>query len=208
MDVGVVARVEIAAAGPARRPVSGRWRRCRDRRQDFPPLWHGRGGESWSGSTRGSRFHDCRMSAVGCGDMSSVLAWRFGCLGCDATLARLDSAACGWQRSFVYKQFWPTLARRGTLSKKTHREGENGRRFDVPGRSAGLTVGSFWPAPTALGVGAAPSLGAPRIARADGEMKVLNWQGYGTDEAWCGRCLPQGDRHRRWRTTITTPSRR
>ncbi|HVT51294.1 MAG TPA: extracellular solute-binding protein [Dongiaceae bacterium] len=36
---------------------------------------------------------------------------------------------------------------------------------------------------TALGVGAAV-LGAPRIARAAGDVKVLNWQGYGTDEAW------------------------
>jgi spermidine/putrescine transport system substrate-binding protein len=35
----------------------------------------------------------------------------------------------------------------------------------------------------ALGIGAA-ALGAPRIARAAGEVKVLNWQGYGTDEAW------------------------
>ena len=41
---------------------------------------------------------------------------------------------------------------------------------------------------TALGVGAAvlgaAVLGAPRIARAAGDVKVLNWQGYGTDEAW------------------------
>ncbi len=36
---------------------------------------------------------------------------------------------------------------------------------------------------TALGVGATV-LGAPRIARAAGDVKVLNWQGYGTDEAW------------------------
>jgi len=37
---------------------------------------------------------------------------------------------------------------------------------------------------TALGVGATV-LGAPRIARAaGGDVKVLNWQGYGTDEAW------------------------
>jgi spermidine/putrescine transport system substrate-binding protein len=36
---------------------------------------------------------------------------------------------------------------------------------------------------TALGVGAT-ILGAPRIARAAGDVKVLNWQGYGTDEAW------------------------
>jgi spermidine/putrescine transport system substrate-binding protein len=36
---------------------------------------------------------------------------------------------------------------------------------------------------SALGVGAAV-LGAPRIARAAGDVKVLNWQGYGTDEAW------------------------
>jgi spermidine/putrescine transport system substrate-binding protein len=35
---------------------------------------------------------------------------------------------------------------------------------------------------TALGVGAAV-LGAPRIARAAGDVKVLNWQGYGTDFA-------------------------
>jgi spermidine/putrescine transport system substrate-binding protein len=36
---------------------------------------------------------------------------------------------------------------------------------------------------TALGVGAT-ILGAPRIAKAAGDVKVLNWQGYGTDEAW------------------------
>ncbi len=27
-------------------------------------------------------------------------------------------------------------------------------------------------------------LGAPRIVRAEGKITVLNWQGYGTDEAW------------------------
>ena len=37
----------------------------------------------------------------------------------------------------------------------------------------------------AIGLGAATGvLAAPRIARADGKIKVLNWQGYGTDEAW------------------------
>src|SRR5690349_3710917 len=37
----------------------------------------------------------------------------------------------------------------------------------------------------AIGLGAAAgAIGAPRIARAEGKITVLNWQGYGTDEAW------------------------
>ena len=37
----------------------------------------------------------------------------------------------------------------------------------------------------AVGVGAATGLlAAPRIVRAEGKITVLNWQGYGTDEAW------------------------
>ncbi|HEX6119164.1 MAG TPA: extracellular solute-binding protein [Dongiaceae bacterium] len=37
----------------------------------------------------------------------------------------------------------------------------------------------------AVGLGAAAGLiAAPRIVRADGKITVLNWQGYGTDEAW------------------------
>lgn len=37
----------------------------------------------------------------------------------------------------------------------------------------------------AVGLGAAAGLiAAPRIARAAGKITVLNWQGYGTDEAW------------------------
>jgi spermidine/putrescine transport system substrate-binding protein len=56
-------------------------------------------------------------------------------------------------------------------------------------RSANATMGGrsnrrqFLAGATALGVGATV-LGAPRIARAAGDVKVLNWQGYGTDEAW------------------------
>jgi spermidine/putrescine transport system substrate-binding protein len=42
---------------------------------------------------------------------------------------------------------------------------------------------TFLAGATALGAGAA-ILGAPRIARAAGDVKVLNWQGYGTDEKW------------------------
>jgi len=37
----------------------------------------------------------------------------------------------------------------------------------------------------AIGLGAATGvLAAPRIVRAEGKITVLNWQGYGTDEAW------------------------
>ncbi len=37
----------------------------------------------------------------------------------------------------------------------------------------------------AVGLGAATGLmAAPRILRAEGKITVLNWQGYGTDEAW------------------------
>ena len=39
--------------------------------------------------------------------------------------------------------------------------------------------------PAPFGLGAAGALGAPRILRAQGgKITVLNWQGYGTDEAW------------------------
>src|SRR5262245_61399566 len=53
-------------------------------------------------------------------------------------------------------------------------------------RPSGLVTSTrrqFLAGASALGVGAA-ALGAPRIARAAGDVKVLNWQGYGTDEAW------------------------
>jgi spermidine/putrescine transport system substrate-binding protein len=37
----------------------------------------------------------------------------------------------------------------------------------------------------AIGLGAATGvIAAPRIVRAEGKITVLNWQGYGTDEAW------------------------
>ena len=36
-----------------------------------------------------------------------------------------------------------------------------------------------------IGLGAATGvIAAPRIVRAEGKITVLNWQGYGTDEAW------------------------
>jgi spermidine/putrescine transport system substrate-binding protein len=53
-------------------------------------------------------------------------------------------------------------------------------------RSSGLATSSrrqFLAGASALGIGAA-TLGAPHVARAAGEVKVLNWQGYGTDEDW------------------------
>ena len=57
---------------------------------------------------------------------------------------------------------------------------ENSKRRPAFGRS---NRREFLAGATALGVGAAV-LGAPRIARAGGDVKVLNWQGYGTDEKW------------------------
>lgn len=42
---------------------------------------------------------------------------------------------------------------------------------------------TFLAGATALGASAV-ILGAPRISRAAGEVKVLNWQGYGTDTKW------------------------
>jgi spermidine/putrescine transport system substrate-binding protein len=50
-------------------------------------------------------------------------------------------------------------------------------KFRLIGRS---NRRQFLAGATALGVGATV-LGAPRIARAGGDVKVLNWQGYGTD---------------------------
>src|SRR5581483_11078207 len=57
---------------------------------------------------------------------------------------------------------------------------ENSKRRPAFGRS---NRREFLAGATALGVGTA-ILGAPRIARAAGDVKVLNWQGYGTDEKW------------------------
>jgi spermidine/putrescine transport system substrate-binding protein len=57
---------------------------------------------------------------------------------------------------------------------------EDSKRRPAFGRS---NRRDFLTGATALGVGAAV-LGAPRIVRAAGDVKVLNWQGYGTDEKW------------------------
>lgn len=52
-------------------------------------------------------------------------------------------------------------------------------------RGSRITRRRFVAGASMLGVGAATGLlAAPRIVRADGKITVLNWQGYGTDEAW------------------------
>ena len=49
----------------------------------------------------------------------------------------------------------------------------------------GLSRRGFMASASAVGLGAAAGvIAAPRILRAEGKITVLNWQGYGTDEAW------------------------
>ena len=49
----------------------------------------------------------------------------------------------------------------------------------------------------AIGLGAATGvLAAPRIVRAEGKITVLNWQGYGTDEAWAVEAFKKATGHR------------
>jgi spermidine/putrescine transport system substrate-binding protein len=49
----------------------------------------------------------------------------------------------------------------------------------------GFSRRGFMASASAVGLGAAAGvIAAPRIVRAEGKITVLNWQGYGTDEAW------------------------
>lgn len=56
----------------------------------------------------------------------------------------------------------------------------------------GVSRRRFMAGASVMGLGAAAGvIAAPRIVRAEGKITVLNWQGYGTDEAWAVEAFKQ-----------------
>ena len=67
-----------------------------------------------------------------------------------------------------------------------------------------VSLKAAWQAAVGLALGGLVGIAS---AQAGGEIHVLNWQGYGTDEAWASK--PSRSRPAsRWCTTTSIPSRR